>query len=216
MVLGVLLSPGLVNAQSRFFAGGVGGVATLSADAQTSITSASASVSTYRPFNGPALNIFAGTHVNDYLSLQVNYIWNSNDLAVTSTLASTSSLIGYEEKRASSQHSGIFDVLIYFRNRNSGVRPYLSGGSGVVRFKSSRQELVNMQGSPALFPVEFTSSELALRAAVGIDFAVGRQFAIRYSFSETIRRNPVSSRLSPPGERNLANFQNLVGIVKYF
>jgi hypothetical protein len=42
------------------------------------------------------------------------------------------------------------------------------------------------------------------------------RWAFRYTFSETIRGNPVSARLSPPGQRNLATFQNLFGIVKTF
>jgi hypothetical protein len=55
---------------------GVAGISTLSADAQTSITSESVAFSTYRPFNGAALNVFAGIHFNDFMSLQGNYVWN--------------------------------------------------------------------------------------------------------------------------------------------
>jgi hypothetical protein len=40
--------------------------------------------------------------------------------------------------------------------------------------------------------------------------------SFRYSFSETIGGNPISPRLSPPGERNLANFENLFGVVARF
>jgi hypothetical protein len=121
-----------------------------------------------------------------------------------------------EEKRSSSQNSAILDLLLYFRNRDSWARPYLSVGSGVVRFKSGHRESLNVRGSASRLPAQFTSSEVALRVAVGIDISVRRQFAIRYSFSETISENPLGGRLSPRGERNLANFQNLFGIVKYF
>jgi hypothetical protein len=216
LLLSILLSPVFVQAQSRFFAGGIGGIATLSADGQTLITPESVAFSTYRPSNGAALNVFAGAHLNNFLSLQGNYIWNRNQITVTSSKASSDSLAVSEEKRGSSQHGGILDLLLYFRNRESWVRPYLSAGSGVVHFKSDHREWLNDRGTPARLPIEFTSTELALRVAVGIDIAVGRQSAVRYSFSETIRKNPISSRQSPPGERNLANFQNLFGIVKYF
>jgi hypothetical protein len=216
LLLSALLPATAVHAQSRFFAGGAAGIATLSADGQTSITSDSVAFSTYRPFNGAALNLFAGTHVNDFVSLQGNYIWNRNELTVTSSLATPGSLAVREEKRGSAQNSAIVDFLLYFRNRESWARPYLSAGSGVVHFKSNQKELLNSRGSPPQIEPEFTSTALALRVAVGIDVLIGRGLAVRYSFSETIRGNPVSRRLSPPGERNLANFQNLFGIVKYF
>jgi hypothetical protein len=37
---------------------------------------------------------------------------------------------------------------------------------------------------------------------------------VRYSFSESVSGNPISAQLSPPGQRNLANFQNLFGVVR--
>jgi hypothetical protein len=216
LLLAGLLAPALVYAQSRFFVGGVAGISTLSADGQTQIMPGSVAFSTYRPFNGGALNVFAGIHVNDFVSFQGNYIWNSNDLTVTSSVASAASLSVVEEGRRSSQNSAIGDFLLYFRDRESWARPYLSVGTGVVRFESRQREVKHLQGSAVGLPAEFTSSALALRVAVGIDVAIGQRFAIRYSFSETIRANPVSSRQRPPGERNLANFQNLFGFVKNF
>src|SRR5688572_24485085 len=208
LLMSVLLVPVLLHGQPRFFGGGVAGIATLSADGQTSITADSVAFSTYRPFNGGALNIFAGTHLNEFVSLQGNYLWNRNRITVTSSRASSDSLVVHEEKRESSQNSAVLDFLLYFRNRESWARPYLSVGSGVVRFKSDHRELLTDRGSPARLPIEFASTQLALRVAVGIDVAIRRQFAVRYSFSETISKNPISRRQSPAGERNLANFQN--------
>jgi hypothetical protein len=106
-------------------------------------------------------------------------------------------------------------MRLYFRNRASRFRPYLSG-SGIVRIKTEQRVLLNARNTTVRLPAEFANNEIPLRVAVGIDIAIRSQFAIRYSFSETITRNPVSSRLIPRGERNLANFQNLFGIVKYF
>jgi hypothetical protein len=63
---------------------------------------------------------------------------------------------------------------------------------------------------------EIASTLVALRVAVGIDLAMGDRWSVRYSFSETISGNPVSARLTPPGERNLANFQNLFGVIRRF
>ena len=49
---------------------------------------------------------------------------------------------------------------------------------------------------------------------MGLDLTLGRGWRVRYSFSESVSGNPISRQLSPPGQRNLANFQNLFGVVR--
>jgi hypothetical protein len=173
LLLAILWVDASAQAQSRFFVGGAGGISTLSADAQTAITATSVAVSLYSPSNGPALNVFGGTRLSDFLSLQGNYIWNRNELDVLSSLASSNSVSLSEEKLVSSQSSAILDLLLYFRNQGSWARPYLSAGSGVVHFTSRRSQVLNLRDSPALPPVEFTSNKAALRVAVGIDMPSG-------------------------------------------
>jgi predicted secreted protein len=68
----------------RVFVGAVAGVSTLSADARSEITTEGADVSLYKPENGPALNVLAGMHVPEYVTVQANYTWNGNDLALAS------------------------------------------------------------------------------------------------------------------------------------
>ena len=51
---------------------------------------------------------------------------------------------------------------------------------------------------------------------VGIDLRLSGRVDFRYSFSETMSRNPISPRLTPPAPRRLANFQNLFGLVGRF
>jgi hypothetical protein len=205
-----------VLSQQKYFAGTAAGISTLSADAQTSITATRTAVSLYRPFNGFAINVFGGIHLTDYLTLQGNYVYNANDLTVVSTRLSAAGEDLFEQRRKSGQHAFIGDVLIYFRNRDSWARPYLSGGVGSVRFRSVARDTISFRGNPDLLPDEFTSIAPSLRVAVGIDLTFRTGWAFRYSFSETIRGNPISGRLTPAGERNLANFQNLFGIVKFF
>jgi len=196
------------------YAGALGGVATLSADARSLPTPLGLSVSQYKPENGPALNLVAGVHLNQYLSLQANYVWNRNDLTLSSSSSGSNSF--YVEQRKSSGQAALFDLLVYFRRRDSRLRPYLSAGTGVVYFSSTHQRQVAIQGTPVLPPRRFSSTRPALRVAVGIDVTVTHRLALRYSFGETIRHNDVSSQLSPPGERALANFQNLLGFVVRF
>jgi opacity protein-like surface antigen len=205
-----------MEAQQRYFAGAVGGISTLSADAQSSITPQTAAISLYRPFNGAALNAFAGIHLTDVLGLQANYVYNANNLTVVATKTAGGREDLVEQHFHSTQHAFVGDLLLYFRNRKSWARPYLSAGVGGVRFRGAARNVVSVRGSPDLLPNEFMSTAPALRVAVGIDLTFHSGWAFRYSFSETIRGNPVSGRLMPAGERNLANFQNLFGFVKVF
>ena len=198
--------------QPRAYAGALFGVSTLSADA-TSITSPpDARISLYKPENGQALNVLAGIDLTRFLTAQGNYVWNRNDVALFSSFLSPSGGGFYEQARESSQHAAVADLLLYFRARGSGVRPYLSTGLGVVRFASGTPRST-VESSASAPRGDIAATRVALRVAVGIDFAVTRRWAVRYSFSETICGNPISAQLVPPGERGLANFQNLFGFV---
>jgi opacity protein-like surface antigen len=206
--------PGLAIAQPVFYAGAIGGLSTLSGDARSSISSTAAAISLYKPENGGAANLFAGVHWNDYLSVQGNYIWNSNDVVLISSRTDETGEAVYEQARGSAQHAAIGDVLLYFRRRSSWVRPYLSAGVGVVHVSSRLDRIIHARGALPLPPEKFSENIVGLRVAVGIDVAVGGGWAFRYSFSETISRNPFSRQLTPPAERDLKNFQNLFGFVK--
>jgi hypothetical protein len=170
-------------------------------------------LSSYDPANGGALNLFAGVHLHDYFSLQADYIWNRNDLILNS---SSSSGTFYQESRSSSQHAGVFDLLIYFRPRHSRIRPYLSEGVGIAHLSSARERLVATGGSPALSPARFSSTDVVLRTHVGIDIKLTAKLDFRYSFSETLGHNEISKQLSPPGTHKLMNFQNLFGFLVHF
>jgi len=199
----------LGSAQTEPYAGVIGGVATLSADAGSQTTALGLSLSSYAPANGGALNVFVGAHLHNYFSVQVNYIWNRNNLILSS---SSSTGTFYRETRSSSQNAGIADFLIYFRRRGSRIRPYLGSGAGITHLTSTRTRLIASGGAP----VTFSSTGPVFRSHVGIDLRLARKLDFRYSFSEMIGHNEVSKHLSPPGPRKLANFQNLFGFVVRF
>jgi hypothetical protein len=198
------------------FVGGTAGIATLSADARANVTATSVDVSLYKPENGSAINLLAGLHLNDYFSVQANYVWNRNTLTLISSSSSDGMASFFEERRNSTQHAIVADALLYFRNRESWARPYLSSGVGLVRLQSDEPTLLAIRGEHMRPPATFASTKPALRVAVGIDLDISRGWRLRYTFSETIRKNAVSARLSPPALRNLANFQNLFGVTKSF
>ena len=118
-----------------------------------------------------------------------------------------------EQARTSRQHGVFGDLLLYFRNRKSWVRPYLSAGVGVAFFRSAEQRLKSEIGVPELPPPVFSATKAGFRAAVGVDLSLGSTFQFRYTFVETIQGNEFSRYLSPPGQRSLGHFQNLFGIV---
>ena len=146
-------------------------------------------------------------HLHNYFSVQLNYIWNRNNLALNSSSSSSGTF--YRETRCSSQNAGIADFLIYFRRRGSRIRPYLGTGGGITHLTSTRTRLIASGGVPVLPPTMFSYTGPVFRSHVGIDLRLARKLDFRYSFSEMIGHNEVSKHLSPPGTRKLANFQNL-------
>jgi hypothetical protein len=205
-----------VSAQERprVFAGGLVGVSALSADAQSVSDGPALRLSQYDPKNGPALNLFAGWHIAEYFSLQANWIWDRNDLALVASMVTAEGGGFYEQRRHSRQHAAVLDGLIYFRRRDSRIRPYLGTGIALVRFSS---DVVSVSAQGLAAPAQqLESTRIGLRSHVGIDFRLSRRVDFRYSFSETISGNPISRSLTPPGRRPLMNFQNLFGLVARF
>jgi hypothetical protein len=216
LICAMALMPVPVAAQDepRAFAGALFGVSALSADAQAVTTGAGAAVSLYDPKNGPALNVFGGIHVARYFSIQVNWMWNRNDLTLVSSDTAPPAGGFYQQTRDSSQHTLVFDGLIYFRRLDSSIRPYLGTGLSIVRFFSKEDGGLAQGLTPPAG--EIRSTHIGLRSHVGIDFRLSPHLSFRYSFSETISSNPIGPSLTPPGRRRLMNFQNLFGFVSRF
>ena len=211
--LAVVLLITACSASAQIYLGALGGIATLSADAGSQRTPQGLSLSSYAPANGGALDLLVGVHLHNYFSVQANYIWNQNDLVLNS---SSGTGAFYQEARSSSQTAVIFDGLVYFRQRNSRIRPYLAIGTGISHLTSLQDHLIASSGTPVLPPATFSSTGPVLRSHVGVDLRLTRKVDFRYSFSETLSHNEISRQLSPPAPRKLANFQNLFGFVVRF
>ncbi len=216
-ILLVALSASVARARAQnFYVGGLGGISTLSADGRSILTPTTSQVSLYSPENGGALSGVAGWDFSPYVSVQANYIWNSNGLTLSSTSFGPGGASEYEEARSSQQMGVIGDLLVYVRRRGDRVRPYLSCGTGLEHFSSSLESLKLSTGSLTPPPANFSANNIALRVSVGIDLGIGRGWAFRYTFSELMTSNPISQALAPPGQRKLKNFQSLFGFVKHF
>jgi hypothetical protein len=160
------------------------------------------------------LLLFAGRHFGQYFSAQLSYGWNHNDVLLTgSDVASSAS---FDLPTRVTMHTVMAEAMVYFRRRDSRLRPYLSAGPGIVSTRREATGSAHVRGSPPLPSAKAEALQPALRVAVGIDWRVREHVALRYSFSETIQRNPISRSLIPAGERNLANFQNWWGIAWTF
>jgi len=110
----------------------------------------------------------------------------------------------------------------YMWNRNdltlfSAIGTEDAGGFYEQERRSTSNAVTRSVSSGLVGPThDISSTHVALRSAVGVDIAVARHVSVRYSFSETISRNPISPHLTPPGRRRLANFQNLFGVIGRF
>ena len=144
----------------------LGGVATLSGDARSLVSPDTSAFSSYDPVNGGAVEVLVGKHFSDYISIQADYIWNSNGLTLTSAAFNNGTQQGFQETRNSSQQSLIGDLLVYFRKRDGRLRPYLSVGTGLVHFASSQERIEQLIGTPDLPPQHFTANMIALHVPV--------------------------------------------------
>lgn len=213
--LAMLCLPQACAGQSRPYAGFLGGISTLSADGQSTIGPPVAAMSSYKPGNGGTIDAFAGVHWKNFLSFQADYLWNENPLSLDVLRASSvTGSVFYQQRFQSSQQTVLGNALLYFRNRSSWVRPYLSVGTGVVHLAADPRAPGVVDGLTP--PGSFRSNMAALHVAVGIDLRIRRGWIFRYSFAETSSPNPISRQLAPPGTRMLANFRNLFGIAKEF
>lgn len=177
-------------ALAQFYVVGLGGASQLSNAA--SAAAAPLSASNYQAAAGPAVQVAAGYHFNNWVSLQAFDIWNRNRI-VTSQVTQGAFTQSTTELR---QNAAGADVLIYFRRRSSWIRPYLSGGPAWVRIGSD--------------------DRLGFRTAVGADVRIHAGWRFRYSFSEMMSSNPLAQRLTPPAGGLLMNFENVFGFVKTF
>jgi hypothetical protein len=189
------------GAQPSWYVAGLGGIATLSGDTRTP-ASGPITVAFYEPENGAAWNFAAGRHLNDWFSIQGNYIGNRNRLQWTFFGDNLRSAFPYR----TAQHAGVADLLLYFRDRRNWVRPYLSAGIGSAH---TRADLSGPQ-----FSRQETSVDVLMRVAVGVDVLLKGSLRFRYSFSESISDNPFAG--PAPSNKVFMNFQNLFGAAWYF
>lgn len=214
LLLAVLPRPSGAQ-DSGYFVGVVGGSSQLSGDPTETVSSSGFATSVYKPETGPAVNVFVGRHLREYVTLQASYTWNHHDVAFFAARGTPTESRFYEQPHRTAHHTFIGDLLVYFRDRSSRVRPYLSGGLGFLRLSSERRP-GSIDGGLPPPPTRFTATDFTSRVAVGADVAIGDGWRVRYSFSENLGPNPLSRQLDPQGTRGLMTFQNLVGVIREF
>ena len=210
------LRPSMLPAQrateGMVYFGAMGGIATLSGDANAVITPTSASTSSYDPSNGGAASAFIGVHIFNYISVQADYVWNRNDVVLVSSNSGAGATSFYRLPESVTQNGFLGNALVYFRKRESRIRPYLSEGVGAVLIHNRLSAGGIVAGNPALPPASSDRASIALRTSVGLDLRFRDAWHFRYSFGETITRNTFGEQLSPPEHRIAKNFQSLFGI----
>ncbi|MEO6758863.1 MAG: hypothetical protein ABIO24_05370 [Saprospiraceae bacterium] len=196
----------------RFFVGGGPGVSIISGGSGAVVGPVVASISNYEPKVGRQVHVFGGWNPWEYISVQGAWSANRNTLTFNSATADSF----YQQKRKSSQQNVGGDMLLYFRERKSFVRPFLSVGVNYMWFKSAPTEVVASSGT-LLPPPMFSDQASGLRVAAGTDLVHKNGWGFRYAFMEHLQqRNVIGTRLTPGAQRQLMNFQHLFGIIKYF
>jgi len=198
--------------EGMVYFGAMGGIATLSGDANAVITPTSASTSSYDPSNGGAASAFIGVHIFNYISVQADYVWNRNDVVLVSSNSGAGATSFYRLPESVTQNGFLGNALVYFRKRESRIRPYLSEGVGAVLIHNRLSAGGIVAGNPSLPPASSDRASIALRTSVGLDLRFREAWHFRYSFGETITRNTFGEQLSPPEHRIAKNFQSLFGI----
>jgi len=206
------LHVGAASLAAQNFVGAMGGLSTLSGDGRSIVNGGSTAVSLYKPENGLTAMLFGGRHFSDWVGAQLSYASNGNDLLLTSVAVDAGAERSYEQARRARMHALVAELMVYFRGRESRIRPYLSAGPGYSRISTKAGSVPVSKGIVSLPPLESATGSVALRVAVGMDVRLSKRLWLRYSFAETIQRNAVSKLLTPVGQRNLANFQNLFGV----
>ena len=208
-----LLVPFSMAQPPRFFVGGGPGISILSGGSGAVLGPASASISNYEPKIGKQIHIFGGWNPWEYVSVQAAWSANRNALIFNSTVGTTGF---YRQRRKSAQQNLGTDFLLYFRDRKSVVRPFLSVGLNHMWFRSEPVE-VTASGGALLPPPRFTDQAVGLRVAAGTDLVHRNGWGFRYAFMEHLQqRNVIGLRLTPSADRPLMNFQHIFGVVKYF
>ena len=147
-----------------------------------------------------------------YLRLQADYVWNRNDVVLVSSINGPGASSFYRLPESVTQNAFLGNALVYFRKRESRIRPYLSEGTGAVLIHSRLSGGGIVSGNPALPPASSDHASIALRTSVGLDVRLRDSWYFRYSFGETITRNTFGAQLSPAEHRIAKNFQSLFGI----
>jgi hypothetical protein len=198
--------------QQTIYAGGMGGISTLSGDGSANITPSLASTSLFDPDNGGAAEIFAGVHLFEYVSFQVDYVYNRNNAIVSSTSVEPNAMSFFSQPESITQNAFLANVLVYFRRRDSRIRPYVSEGGGAVLLHNRLSGKAVIGGNVVLPPPTSDHASIALRTSVGLDLRLRGPWYFRYSFGETITRNMLGDQVAPPQHRIPKNFQSLFGV----
>ena len=157
------------------------------------VASTSVATSSYDPDTGGAASLFGGIHLFNYVSVQGNYIWNRNDVTLVSSLSDPTFLSFYQVPVSNTQNAFVGDVLVYFRERGSRIRPYLSQGGGLVHISTRPNGNTLSRGNLSVPGISASISVMS-RTAVGIDVRLRPTWFFRYTFGGEYQPQPHQSQ----------------------
>jgi hypothetical protein len=158
----------------------------------TSVNVANASQSgTVGPTFGFSGGFLLGQTINDHWGGEFRYVYFRNDLELNGD--SINAQLGGQS------HAIHYDVLYYFSDPDSGVRPYVAAGFGMKYYQGTGSEDPFQPGSNLALLTKTGEALPAGDFGVGVKWRIGRRTAFRLEFRDYITGVPNKVIAAAPG-----------------
>ena len=188
-VAGALVQPAVAQqGDSQFEIGALGLITDYRSVGVSNVAGQSGTVGPGLGFSG---GFVLGQQMSNRWGGELRYLYFRNDLELNSGSQSASF--------DSQSHAIHYDVLYYFANPDSRVRPYVAGGGGMKRYQGVGTEDPFQPLSGLALLTKTSESKLMGDFGVGVKFRVTRNAIIRVEFRDYITGVPKSVIAAAPG-----------------
>jgi len=180
----ILVQP--VQAQPEFEVGGLGLISAYSSNN----VSNSATSGTLSPELGFSAGFFLGQTMSDRWGGEFRYTFFKNDFKLD--------LGGEDGKLNGQSHAIHYDVLYYFSDPDTRIRPYVAAGFGVKNYRGTGEADPFQPGSNLALLTSTSQTKPAGDFGAGVKFRVGKSAFFRVEFRSFVTGVP-ENVLTPAG-----------------
>lgn len=132
-----------------------------------------------------------GQNMGDHWGGELRYLFLKNDYE----LDAGSQTVNFTGQ----SHTVHYDVLFYFSDRDSGVRPYLAGGGGVRNYRGTGTERPDQRFTDLVIFTKASETELVGDFGLGVKFRIGDNGLFRLEFRDYVTNIPKDVITPGPG-----------------